>query len=120
MSFLAQQKAEMQATQIQVQLLLQWSDAQYAQYVYERGLEYLAAYLNEDKQGQRLLEGQQLFWNWWKNEFHYRNLEYVQVADTMVQDELLEFYHMVNNAFDLIHEIRPSRNIVGNAFATVK
>ncbi len=120
MTFIEQLKEQIAATQAETIATLGWSADQYAQYVYDCGLNYLFAYLPDDKDGRQQLERQSLFWNWWKLNFHRRNDEFLRIVESLPQDEQMGFYHLLNNAYELVRDIRPGKNVVGNAFATIK
>lgn len=112
---------EMYYTSKQVMEILNWSSEQYSWFQYEQGLEYLKHYLSGDEAGQKLLEKEKLFWNWWKNLWHHRDIEFVQ---DVLKDEhpvsSLQLYILYNDGCELSDEIQPSKIIIGNAFATEK
>lgn len=60
----AQQKAD--ATMREVCLLLNWTDMQYNEFLYQNGIAYLHLYLPCDEWGRQQLERSRLFWNWFK------------------------------------------------------
>jgi hypothetical protein len=112
--------ADMAAIEREVLHLLGWSLEEHALFVYERGISYLDFYLHDDPDGKRLLEGQKLFWNWWKNNWYARNQEFVPMAYGCPLDLRIEVYIALHDPLDLSKEIKPSKIVLGEAFATQK
>lgn len=113
--------SEMHYVQQRILQLLNWNADEYNQFIYERGLQYLQFYLSNDKEGQRMLEGQRLFWNWWKNNWHARNKAYLSEEVQHVHIDIrIEMYMYLHDAKELSTEIKPSKTVVGDAFATQK
>jgi hypothetical protein len=52
--------------------LLGWDEAKYTQHQYEAGLEYLSEVMQLKKNWSRQLEGERMYWNWWKSQWELR------------------------------------------------
>ena len=58
--------------------LLGMTEEQYARHQYDTGLAYLQLYLHGTEPATRELEGNRIFWNWWKNLWALRDLRFLQ------------------------------------------
>lgn len=73
MSHIAKTKLHFTINRLWVLALLGWSKEQYLQLQYERGIEYLAEYLQLDAATARAFEDSQTWWRWWVNQWHLRD-----------------------------------------------
>lgn len=71
-TLIEQRKKHALAIQAQIIELLGWSEMHYCEFKYEQGLEYLYEYVKSDAYK---LEGNRIFWNWWKNQWTNRDME---------------------------------------------
>lgn len=58
--------------------LLGITEEEYAAHQYTTGLNYLQLYLHGLQPATRELEGNRIFWNWWKNLWALRDLRFLQ------------------------------------------
>src|SRR5665213_405590 len=66
--------------QQRIQKMLLWTDLQYSTFIFETGMEYLELYIPTDRDGIDILSRSTIFWNWWKNHWDIRDMQYL--ADT--------------------------------------
>ncbi len=107
--------------QEQILLRLGWTEQQYFQFQYETGLKYLEYYLFADPAGQRLLEGQQLFWNWWKKMWEAREQTLLTELGEEVETGLFtDVFNYVHDPLELSCEIKPSKIITHSLADAIK
>lgn len=103
--------------------LLEWSTGQYAIYVYERGLQFLKMYLQNDESAIKRLETRIEFWNWWKSLWNARDEVYLNDVDGM-QDKLSvifrnKLYSELHNPRMLVSEICIPELVYGKDFTKI-
>lgn len=81
---------------------------EHTMYVYEQGLVYLQKLLPNDVDGQRILEREKLYWNWWRLRWNKRdeifNEHFSEFRDL---PQLVDVYLDLNDGAELINDIRP-------------
>lgn len=115
-----QSAQELKATICQ---LLKWSELQYADFQYETGIAYLQNYIPENQQGIDKLIRERIFWQWWKNNWMFRDLAYSEELDLMKVSlsARITLYRDIHNPKVLAAEIYPNGMILGAAYAqTIK
>jgi len=100
-----------------VQRLLQWSEMQYAEYVYETGISYLTAYLQDALWVDEIIRSA-IFWNWWKKQWHLRDVEFVRYAClSKSAHTLAQLYQELHNAQALAKCMHPHAIILEESYA---
>jgi hypothetical protein len=100
--------------------LLNWTEMQYAEYVYNTGLEYLKEYLRGDMHAIGILERSPIFWAWWKNHFTNRDEKFVMLNRTTPirsQEIRIQLYHHYNEAAMLADSIHPNSVVLNESYA---
>jgi hypothetical protein len=112
-------KTQMQTTKQQVISLLRWSEDQYASFQYKMGKQYLQSYISKDPAGIDMLVGSRIFWNWWKNQWMLRDIEFIQIgATTEYFDKAGDgIYRLIHSPEKLIGTIYPSAVILEDSYA---
>lgn len=67
--------------QKEVQAHLGWDAEQWAQFVYDCGITYLAKYLPAYPQVVTQITRSTIFWNWWKAHWEKRDIEFLETID---------------------------------------
>jgi len=104
---------------------LQWSEQQYAEFIYQTGVKYLEAYYENDRDIIKYLAGRAMYWNWWKNLWAKRD---EAIIEELYMEDALEialhlrrsFYQMMHDVQTLCCEIAPNRIVLGNEFIHLK
>ena len=100
--------------------LLNWTEMQYAEYVYNTGLEYLKEYLHGDSHAIGILERSPIFWAWWKNHFTNRDEKFVMLNRTTPirnQEIRIQLYEHYNEAAMLADSIHPNSVVLNESYA---
>lgn len=97
--------------------LLNWTEMQYNEFMYNCGRCYLIYFTNNDEDAINRLERSRMFWNWWKNGFALRDAVYLEsdVARLHYENRMLLYLHM-HDALALSEEIKPNSIILKDAF----
>lgn len=61
--------------------LLKWPVDEYAVFIYNTGLEFMRSYFRGDKLAIQRMEVHAGFWNWWKNEWNFRDDSFIESMD---------------------------------------
>ena len=99
--------------------LMELSAEEYAALQYEMGLDFIKWYLPFDEKMQRILEGERMFWNWWKLCWSYRD-------EGMLKEDLKsipvakrrEMYKSVHE--EVAMELKPGKIITAILFKKTK
>ncbi len=100
--------------------LLNWTEMQYAEYVYNTGLEYLKDYLRGDTHAIGILERSPIFWAWWKNHFLNRDEKFIALHRTTPihnEDIRLQLYNHYNDPVMLTDSIHPNAVVLNESYA---
>ena len=100
--------------------LLNWTEMQYAEYVYNTGLEYLKEYLCGDMHAISILERSPIFWAWWKNHFTNRDEKFVMLNRTTPihsREICLQLYEHYNEPAMLADSIHPNSVVLNESYA---
>lgn len=95
---------------------LHWTWDEYTTYQYERGIDYLAKYLEFDQEGQRILQGERYFWGWWLMRWLQRDAEFIISSDGQHELVCRELYHVIHDADELIVAMKPPKIVTKKAF----
>lgn len=120
-SHLASRKEQAKKMKAVVIQLLKWDELEYAMFQYESGLAYLRFYIPWDKEGQRMLEESELFWNWWKNQWLLRDEDFCGLYKQILLDKygvenLRRTYLRMNDAEYLASEIYPNKAVLDESY----
>jgi hypothetical protein len=110
-------QAEMQSTKKTVMQLLGWSDQEYAEHQYKAGCNYLQAYIPKDPQGIDMLVKSKTYWNWWRNQWHQRDLQFLQGSVMQSKKRLTRMYHELHSPTELAKEIHLNGVVLGETYA---
>lgn len=100
--------------------LLNWTELQYGEYVFERGTEYLHVYLQGDEYAIQVLERSPIFWAWWKNHFAKRDESFLMLHRSTPIRSLeirLQLYHHYNEPKMLAESIHPNSVVLNESYA---
>ena len=112
---------QLQAT---VMELLNWSAEEYSDFFLDRGIAYLNALLDDDKDAIRWLQERGSFWTWFRNHWTYRDQAFIEAF--MDDDEDFDpafkasVYSDLHKAAVLACEIYPPRSVFGREFPTIQ
>lgn len=88
----------------QVQQLLGWSLQQYHQFMYDMGLEFLEQYFPNDPWWRSQLEGNSMFWAWWRNLWLLREELFLKHAADILWADRIDEYRRLHNPVELADE----------------
>jgi hypothetical protein len=97
--------------------LIPMSQDMYAELQYIEGITYLHLYIPDDDYGRRILEGERMFWAWWKNEWHQRDELFLSKAKELTVSERIDWYMELHTAAILVKEIHPHSVALGTTYA---
>lgn len=103
--------------QARVQKVLKWDDMQYAEFMYERGLEYLNLYIPDDPHGIEALQRSRIFWAWWKNHWAIREQAFLDNLGHCSDIFWMEYYKQTHCPHLLIDIIYPNAAVLENSYA---
>lgn len=109
---------KMKSAKEQVMKLLNWDANQYAEFQYKMGCQYLQAYIpNCPQQIDELIENK-IFWNWWKNEWLFRDNAFINSDIMKVKPATAKAIYLANNDAEvLVFEIYPSGVVLNSRYA---
>ncbi|MCX6210088.1 MAG: hypothetical protein NTZ59_11495 [Bacteroidetes bacterium] len=81
--------------------ILQWTDEQYAEFMFINGLKYLKRYFQNNTELIDEFKLNKLFWSWWKNSWAIRNEVFVSDVERMNIVNGFETARRVNEAIYL-------------------
>lgn len=111
-------KTAMQIAKERIIKQLQWSEMDYAQYQYEQGILFLQKYIPNDPWGIEMLERNRIYWNWWKNQWHSRDVAFLECEIQAGSLKQLEAVYMsLHNAAALVDDIFPSRIVIDSSYS---
>lgn len=94
--------------------LIGWSEEQYAQHQYQSGLDFIKYYLPFDEQAQRVLEGNKMFWCWWRNRWALRDegILICNLSNETTEVKLAMYLDVHSNTIKYLHPHRVITNIL--------
>ena len=102
----------------EVMKLLNWDEIQYSEFQYKMGCQYLQSYIPECPQQIDELIESRIFWNWWKNEWLFRDTALISTDIAKVKrSTILQIYLSTNDAEALRYEIYPNGVVLNNRYA---
>jgi hypothetical protein len=102
----------------QVMQLLKWTPQQYADYQYKMGCQYLQAYIPNCPQQIDELVASRIFWNWWKNQWLFRDAAFINSDIVKISDATaIKIYLATNDGDVLAYEIYPSGVVLNICYA---
>ena len=117
---IAKRKQKAQALKQGIEQLLGWSQFEYGNFQYECGLAYLRHYITHDQWGQDMLQRSRLFWNWWKNQWAFRDeaflAEHAEGLNKVRMETRITMYKYVHDAAMLASEIYPNRTVLDESY----
>jgi hypothetical protein len=93
--------------------VLNCTEEQYARHQYECGLNYLALYLHGLEPVSRELEGNRIFWNWWKIHWAMRDRQFLAAKH---QGNHWALYLNMHDPAMLAAEMRPNAVVLGRSY----
>jgi hypothetical protein len=96
--------------------LLCMTDAQYAEHQYNTGLSYLQLYIRNNAPIIRELEGNKIFWAWWRNQWAMRDAKFLAAKHP---DNMMAIWLNCHDAAMLATERYPSAKILGRSYAAM-
>ncbi|MBT1702926.1 hypothetical protein [Chryseosolibacter indicus] len=100
--------------------ILNCTQDQYAELVYNEGLKYLKYFLPDDADGQKMLSSSRVFWNWWKNHFINRDEKFIALSGKYpIQDKemLLQLYLNYNDGKQLAQNLHPQSVVLEESYS---
>lgn len=100
---------------------LQWSEQEYANFIYETGIAYLEHYIPEDEHGIALLSRSRVYWSWWKNHWAQRDAQFLWLfSEECSHSKVLEkMYYGFHDVYTLVNEIYPNATILSESYAAM-
>lgn len=96
MSHIKQMVSIQTVTRAKVITLLGITEERYGTFLMECALEYLDGHLEGCVIGKELAKNS-LFWAWWRNHWHDRDMEFVEECKKMSQRERNMYYEIIHN-----------------------
>lgn len=97
--------------------LLNWTEMQYAEFVYHEGLAYLKAYLPGDAHAAGILERSPIFWAWWKNHWQNRDAAFLKHCRERAINFKTELYNSLHDGAELADSIYPNSVVLNESYA---
>jgi hypothetical protein len=100
--------------------LLKWTEMEYAEFVWNCGVDYLNAYLKGDQHAIGILERNRIFWAWWRNHFMNRDENFLLLHRSIPQARLdirVQLYVHYNDATALAESIHPNSVVLNESYA---
>jgi hypothetical protein len=101
----------------QITRLLKWTETEYAEFVNDMGIDYLNAYIPNDLHGIYMLNNSRMYWNWWKNHWQIRDMEFLEIVNGEGYTKMLQrLYTKFHSVSRLINEIYPNAQVLGSDY----
>lgn len=124
MTTIQQKQTAITFNQSRVCDLLRWQPECLALFMYERGIQYLTIFYNNDEQAISKISARKEFWNWWRSEWDTRDEVFLDQVDgredALSIKTLNNIYRSLHLASILVCEIAPPRVIYPADFTTIK
>lgn len=118
LSHLQCRRQVIEATLLNILLLLKWDELKYCYYKYHTGLDYLYLVSNGDTEVFAMLEQSRTFWNWWRNQWQLRDEAFVSSCiDVIHTDNRRRIYGSMHNAQNIYNDITPNRTVFEESYA---
>ena len=107
-----------QQTQQTVMRLLGWTEQEYADHIYETGLQYLKATVKDDT-GYiiKCMTRSRVFWNWWKFHWFARDQAFAEQEPVLSElDFVQEIYHELHDPQCLASAIFPDGKVLEESY----
>lgn len=100
-----------QGIRSKVTALLGWSDLHYGEFQLEMGEEYLVRkLLGQDEHGYRQLIACRMFWQWWINQWNFRDEGFAEYAARIPHHQRVIQYRKLHSPYHL--RVRPHRIVL--------
>lgn len=121
-SFTAERIAAMRSVEKEICQRLGYTHEDIANMMYENGVAFLTEYFKAIPEMGRMMERDRMFWNWWKNEWHIRNVVFINDAEIAQCGLCLQqhAYAANNNGIALTQCIKPTRVVYCGVLPTLK
>lgn len=102
-----------------VQARLGWSIQNYAQFIYDCGITYLAKYIPDCPQVATEISKSLVFWNWWKAHWEKRELQFIEQIYGLEEnhEEMLELYKELHDPRSLAEGIYMNGEVLNETYA---
>jgi len=110
--------AKMQNAKQQVMKLMAWEEVEYNNFQYKMGCQYLQAYIPNCPTQIDELTKSRIFWNWWKNEWLFRDTAFINSDILKVKPAtIVQIYLIMNDPDILCNEIYPSGTVLNSRYS---
>lgn len=92
--------------------LLQWTEDYYTAFVYRTAMDFLVFYTNNDEKLIAKFEGNELFWNWFKNQWSNDDIAIVDYLHSLPPRKRYKQYEHFHNPRDMKEEVRISKTVL--------
>ena len=103
-------------TRDKVKQLLGWDDLQYGEYQMQQADAYLEYQIGADVWGVQAIRETPQFWGWWRNQWHKRDMQFVEDAKGLAVNERVLYYEITHDAEAI--DFTPQGNVLQHTFAT--
>lgn len=108
--------------QQQVLQLIGWDEQQYTQFIYDCGLAYLQAVINDESEYiASFIRRNEIYWNWWKMNWEMRDQEFIEQCygwDEGIASRV-EVYKIINDPRTLAASIYLNGQVLQNSYAVM-
>lgn len=104
MSQLKEYKEKMQAVRTLVLGTLQWTDEEFNNFYLDQARDYIANYFAGDEIVVDMFYQCDIFWKWWKNQWHLRDQIFVEYLPELPASICADTYHYLHSARYLTHK----------------
>jgi hypothetical protein len=88
----------MSATRQRINRLLGWSEDRFNNFYIDQAKEFLQLFLDGDKEVVQMVYTCNMFWKWWRNEWHQRDEVYLSYAEELADSRKEEIYIYLHSA----------------------
>lgn len=105
----------------QIKRLLQWSDEEYGEFIYNCGIQYLHRYIKSESQAivDHMVRSR-IFWNWWKTHWNLRDRAFLdRKTVNLATSTWRTIYYELHDPNTLAAEIYPNGVVLGESYNTM-
>ena len=111
-----------QTIQKEICKLLHWSEQQYNEFVYDCGLAYIQAVIdNESEYIRQFIQRSETYWNWWKMHWEMREKEFIEACNGWDEgvENRLHIYKKTHNPYQLAGALYLNGKVLEESYAVM-
>jgi len=100
----------------EVKGLLKWSDLTFAGFQMKMGEEYVKHQFGDDELASQIPNYKE-FWSWWKLHWVKRDLDFLDIANMLFENELEEHYRKMHDPYSIL--FKPHHHLLENTYCAM-